>query len=99
MKSVDFKFNGDDTLIIHVILNLLKNAFYFIDKVGKGEIYIWAEINKNKSLLHFKDTAQGIEPEVLPKIFNQFFTYETNRGTGIGLSFCKIVMQSHHGKY
>ena len=78
-------------------MNLLKNAFYFIDKAGKGEIYIWAEINKNKSLLHFKDTAQGIEPEVLPKIFNQFFTYETNRGTGIGLSFCKIVMQSHHG--
>jgi PAS domain S-box-containing protein len=94
----DFSFYGSETLIKHVVFNLLRNALYFIEKVGKGEIFIWTYQEENFNKLHFKDTGQGIAKENLPNIFDRFFTEGTHRGTGVGLSFCKIVMESMGGK-
>jgi signal transduction histidine kinase len=34
----------------------------------------------------------------LPHIFDSFFTTESSTGTGVGLAFSKMVMQSHQGK-
>jgi len=96
--GTNFLFFGDEGLFLHIIFNLLKNALYFIDKVGKGEIYIWLESYEAINELHFKDTAQGIREEDLPHIFEQFFTKGTHHGTGIGLAFCKAVMESWGGK-
>lgn len=94
----DFRFNGKETLIIHILFNLLKNSLYFIQKAGKGDIQIWAELGENgENYLHFKDTGQGIPQKNLPHIFDQFFTEDTNHGTGIGLAFSKMVMEAHHG--
>ncbi len=94
----DFNFYGSEMLIKHIIFNLLRNALYFIQKAGKGEIYIWTSTENDYNILHCKDTGPGIAKEVLPKIFDRFFTDGTHRGTGVGLSFCKIVMESLEGK-
>jgi PAS domain S-box-containing protein len=94
----DFHFYGSEMLIKHIIFNLLRNALYFIEKVGKGEIFIETSQEGNFNKLHFKDTGQGIPPEILPKIFDRFFTEGTHQGTGVGLSFCKMVMVSLGGK-
>lgn len=40
----DFNFYGSEMLIKHLIFNLLRNALYFIEKVGKGEIFIWTSL-------------------------------------------------------
>jgi len=93
----DFYFQGKEILIVHIIFNLLKNAFYFIQKAGKGEIQIWNELGDDQNSLHFKDTGQGIADDSLPHIFDQFFTKETHHGTGIGLAFSKMVMEAHAG--
>ena len=45
-KDNDFKFMGNSTLVMHVIMNLLKNAIFYILKAGKGEIVIWLEQHK-----------------------------------------------------
>ena len=46
-----------------------------------------------------KDTATGIPKDFLPKIFDQFETKKsTSGGTGLGLAFCKMVMESYGGK-
>jgi|GEM_PF-1131886 len=96
----DFNFKGKKLLIVHVLFNLIKNALYHIAKAGKGEVSIWLEHNDNDSekinTLHFKDTGTGIPNEVLTKIFDHFFT-RTHGGTGIGLSFCKMVMNGLGG--
>ncbi len=94
----DFKFKGNSTLVIHVIMNLLKNAIFYILKAGKGEITIWLEQHNEFNEIHFKDTGAGISPHVLPRIFDSFFTTESSTGTGVGLAFSKMVMQSHQGK-
>jgi signal transduction histidine kinase len=95
-KSYDFTLRGNKMLITHVLFNLLKNALYYIHAVNKGEIFIWAENRSNMNVLHFKDTAKGIAANHLPHIFERFFTL-TPHGTGIGLAFCKMVMEGIGG--
>jgi signal transduction histidine kinase len=92
----DFNFMGDDILFTHVLFNLLKNALYYIRAASKGEISIWCEQNEKFNILHFKDTGLGMDKEVLEHIFERFFT-RTRHGSGVGLAFCKLVMQSFGG--
>lgn len=97
-NECDFLFNGSEILIVHVLFNLLKNAFYQIKAARKGSIEIWAVQKRKYNTLHFKDTAKGISPKILHHIFDQFFTLSTNYGTGVGLAFCRIVMENLEGK-
>ena len=89
-----------------------KNAFRAIKEADKGKGKITIELGNDDpyfNQLIFKDTAQGIPKEFLPKIFDQFETKTlSDIGTGLGLSFCKMVMQAYggditcdskHGKY
>lgn len=92
----DFQFRGDKALLVHVIFNLIRNALYYIQVAKKGEIEIWVESSNKESYVHFKDTSAGIPAQTLPHIFDSFYT-TTKHGTGIGLAFCKSVMQSMNG--
>jgi len=94
--NYDFNFNGNEMLILHVLFNLLKNSLYYIKAAGKGEVLIWSEEGAKFNYLHFKDTGQGVLARDLPRIFERFFT-RTPHGTGIGLAFCKMVMESFGG--
>lgn len=95
-KVEDFTFHGDALLVVHILFNLIKNALYFMKRAGKGSIQIWTEKGIRNNVLHFKDTGTGISPDILPHVFDQFFSTESN-GAGIGLAFCKLVMQSMDG--
>lgn len=92
----DFLFKSDETLIIHVLFNLLKNGLYYVAEKGEGEIYIRFEQDERVNKLIFKDTGQGIKKRNLPNIFNEFYS-KTPHGAGIGLAFCKMVMQNSGG--
>lgn len=99
VPGADFQFKGSDILLIHVLFNLLKNALYYVAAAGKGEIFIWTEPNSSgPNRLFFMDTGSGIPDSVLPRIFDRFFTSSSaGRGSGIGLSFCKMVMEAFGG--
>ena len=92
----DFLCKGDYVLLIHVLFNLLKNALYYIHAVNKGRIQITLHVNSSCNQLIFKDSGAGIAPEVLPHVFENFFS-QTRYGTGIGLAFCKLVLTSFGG--
>ncbi len=98
-KWVTIEYSQKDTLINidkfyakYVIFNLLKNAFYQRRKYDKGDIKI---IINNKSII-IKDTIIGISNDELRKIYDNTFTGE-HEGTGLGLSFSKIAMESMGG--
>ena len=91
-----FEYLGSNLLMEHVLFNLIKNALYFIATMQKGEIKIWTEEHAKVNQLHFKDTAKGIAQEEVSKLFSHFHS-TTFMGTGIGLSFCKLVMQRFGG--
>jgi PAS domain S-box-containing protein len=109
-KDNDFKFEGNQLLFEHIIFNLMKNALYYVAAANKGDagrIYITLENGENENRIHFKDTGTGISKDVLPKIFDDFFS-DAVHGTGIGLSFCRMAMkqmggsiicESHEGEF
>lgn len=94
--SGDFQFKGSPLLMQHVLFNLIKNALYVIATAQKGEISIWAERGDKFNYLYFKDTAIGMSPQQLSQLFTHFYT-TSSMGTGIGLSFCKLVMNGFGG--
>ncbi|MCK4869479.1 MAG: PAS domain-containing sensor histidine kinase [Gammaproteobacteria bacterium] len=96
-NNINFTFKGKSLLISHILFNLIRNALHFIAKADKGEISICTKRGKQFNELHFKDTGAGISAEDLPHIFDHFFSKRKN-GTGIGLSFCNMVMQNLGGE-
>jgi signal transduction histidine kinase len=92
----DFEFLGIQSLMVYIFFNLLKNALYSIESAGRGRINIKALKQKDGFTLEFADTGLGIEAEILPFIFDGFFTTRSN-GTGAGLAFCKRTMRSFNG--
>lgn len=96
-KGNEFQLWGPKIMVVHVFFNLIKNALYFIAKAEKGGIFIWCEQGRMHNELHFKDTGQGIPSIELSRLFERFYS-TTTTGTGIGLAFCKMVMESIHGE-
>jgi len=92
----DFQFMGSALLMQHVLFNLLKNALYAIATAQQGEITIWVTQGKKYNYLHVQDSAKGMNPKQLARLFDHFYT-TTFMGTGIGLSFCKLVMNRFGG--
>lgn len=96
-KSKNFTFMGNQILIVHVIFNLLKNAFQSIEEEGEGHIEIWFTITLDKNYLYFKDTAKGIPLDILPHVFDRYYS-NSKGGTGLGLAFCQMIMKGLGGK-
>lgn len=92
----DFQFRGSRLLMQHILFNLIKNALYIIATAQRGEITIWTESKDKFNYLYFKDTAKGMSNQQLSRLFNHFYT-TTFMGTGLGLSFCKLVMHGFGG--
>lgn len=63
-----------------------------------GDITIYASSDEDGNYLHVRDTGCGIPTHHMPRIFEDFYSSKTSRtGTGLGLSFCKKVMESFGG--
>jgi two-component system CAI-1 autoinducer sensor kinase/phosphatase CqsS len=92
----DFRFFGDQDLFIYVLFNLIKNSLCYKNKPNfKIEITITAEQDRN--VIKVKDYGPGIAKEKITEIFESFITAGKEDGTGLGLAFCKRVMNSFKG--
>ena len=90
---------GDPHQLMQVFLNLLLNAEQAIREArDKGTLRIrLGKTDKNVSVI-FQDDGPGIAPDILPNIFDPFYTTKRpGRGTGLGLSICKAVLKEHNG--
>jgi two-component system NtrC family sensor kinase len=89
-----------------VLLNLYNNAFYAVnEKNSEGipdyEPTVFVSITKadNKIRISVKDNGNGIQPKVVDKIFQPFFTTKpTGQGTGLGLSLSYDTIKSMGGE-
>jgi hypothetical protein len=81
-----------------VVLNLVQNALYAVQK--KGYITIRTQLyDQDKIMLFVEDTGCGIEPRNMNKLFDPFFTTKpVGKGIGIGLSTCYNIIKQHHGE-
>jgi signal transduction histidine kinase len=99
----------DNALIERVLTNLFTNAIRHTTPNGKIIIRKRVEASK-ENFIHLEviDNGQGIPSKDLPFIFDKYFqvnrtkpqTYEDNtyRPSGLGLTFCKMVIEAHGGE-
>ena len=87
---------ADRARINQVISNLLNNAIKFPDK-GFIDIIMEKKYIDNKVFINIKDTGQGIDQIILPKLFSKFTT-KSKGGTGLGLFISKKIIEAHGGQ-
>lgn len=100
IQGDDFTFMGSTMLMTHVIFNLLKNAIRHCARYGRGDITLILTPGSDYSILVFRDTGPGIEPEVLPYIFQRFYSSgsaaDNEQRMGVGLAFCRSALERMH---
>jgi PAS domain S-box-containing protein len=85
--------------MMQVISNLVANAIYAMPDGGVLSISVLDTITPAEGVvLDIADNGAGIAPEVLPKVFDAFFTTRTTVGTGIGLFIAKNFVEGHGGQ-
>ncbi|MEJ2748851.1 MAG: ATP-binding protein [Anaerolineae bacterium] len=95
---------GDREHMIRVLSNLVDNAVKFTP--DGGHINLWASLivddGMNSVLVGVSDTGLGIPPEAQERLFVKFQQNANARGrrqgTGLGLTYCKLVVEAHNGR-
>jgi two-component system, CAI-1 autoinducer sensor kinase/phosphatase CqsS len=95
----DFRVNAPRLFVVHVLFNLMKNGLYYVQRGGKGSLSISTAVGSAANIVVVTDTGPGIPASLKHQIFDRFFsTIRYGQGAGIGLSFCKMVMESIGGE-
>jgi two-component system, NtrC family, sensor kinase len=89
-----------------VLLNLFNNAFYAVSVKTKQQtehfrptVSVYTRKVENKIEIRIKDNGYGIQPKILDKIFQPFFTTKpAGQGTGLGLSMSYDIVKAHGGE-
>ncbi len=94
--------NGNQ--IQQVLLNLLINGRQAMPRGGQLLIRLRYDSAQQMVELTVRDTGTGISPEVLPRIFDAFYSTKSGPdssgkgGTGLGLAACRNIVESHRGR-
>ncbi len=97
LKDTGLQLEADINLVEQVLINLVINAIDAVKEKPNPVISLVGTVNsQQKVIIKVSDNGNGMDKEVLDKIFVPFFTTKKN-GSGIGLSLCKQIMQLHKG--
>lgn len=105
--NMEIKFDRDNLImrideryIKQSLINIVQNAIDSIleksEKNYKKEIQIKLKTVDNFALITIKDNGIGIKEELLPKIFEPYFTTKRH-GTGLGLTNVARIIEAHNG--
>ena len=102
---------ADPTQIHQIAMNLITNAFHAVEPTGaKISVQLKAIEIEGDDVAHsllqpgqyvmlsVSDTGSGIDPKILDKIFDPYFTTKgQGKGTGLGLAVVQGIVKEHHG--
>jgi signal transduction histidine kinase len=93
--------SGDRESLLRVLTNLIGNAIKYTPEGGK--ITLAAAVAPNgQATIQVSDTGVGMPADKLPFIFEPFYRVkgkeERQRGSGLGLTYCKRIMALHGGE-
>ncbi|MDH4224974.1 MAG: ATP-binding protein [Deltaproteobacteria bacterium] len=85
----------NDVQMFEVFYNLVTNAIHAMDQGGA----IAVRLSRDGDRVHARveDTGPGIPPDVLPHVFNPFFSTR-EKGLGLGLTLVKEIVENNGGK-
>ena len=79
-----------------VLLNVCLNALQAMPGGGDLALSLTAPPDADMACIEVRDTGEGIAPDVLPHIFDAYFTTKS-QGTGLGLATAHKIMEAHGG--
>ena len=96
IRPSELRLYADRGMIEQVLINLLKNAVEACGDSIRPEVRVEAFRQDGIPVITVSDNGSGIVPEALDKVFVPFFTTKP-KGSGIGLSVCRQIMNRHGG--
>lgn len=98
----DFCFVGSRPLFAQVLANLIKNGLHSLASGGTaprpGDLRIDVGLHHGKGRIAVSDQGMGIPHEKQARIFEPFYSTQVGAGSGLGLTFCKNVVESVNGQ-
>jgi signal transduction histidine kinase len=96
------RFVADEAKLLRTLVNLLGNALKFTLPGGTVKVAARPDHDGRSLLFSVHDTGEGIPSEAFGRIFEKFGQVESRHGgrtmsTGLGLTFCKLVVEAHGG--
>jgi len=89
---------GYEKAIETVIVNLLLNAADATPPDGTVTLSIRCSADGKAVEIEVRDTGEGLAPELRERVFDPFFTTKgPGRGTGLGLTVCRSIVDRHGG--
>lgn len=95
------RLHGDPLLLQQAFLNIVMNAEQAVAAAGGGciEVSTSRVPARHAAVVQVRDTGPGIPPDVLPRIFEPFYTTkDVGKGTGLGLAITYGIVQEHGGQ-
>lgn len=86
--------HADRKLVQQVLWNIMLNGIQSME--GSGMLIVSTALKNGEVRVTVSDTGKGIPGEQLAKIFEPFYTTK-HRGTGLGMTICKRVIEQHGG--
>jgi signal transduction histidine kinase len=95
----DLAFRGiviaDADRMVRALLNIAANA---VDAMPSGgTLTVRSRVRGEHVELDVQDTGHGIAPELLPRVFEPFFTHGKPRGIGLGMAITRKIVEDHGG--
>ncbi len=85
----------DADRMVRALLNIAANA---VDAMPAGGTFtVRSRVRGEHVELELQDTGHGIAPELLPRIFEPFFTHGKARGVGLGMAITRKIVEDHGG--
>jgi signal transduction histidine kinase len=92
--------NIDPQRIREVLANLLSNALRYTPPEGVIKVNLvetGSGVERNVTI-SIEFNGRGIEPTILPHVFERFYKSSDSGGMGLGLSIAKYLVEAHGGK-
>ena len=103
--NLDFPAGGlsvraDPIALQQVLFHLFDNALQAFDQRSGDRILSISGFNSNGwAVVQVKDSGSGIKPDVLPRVFEPFYTTKSKeQNPGLGLTVCLAIVQEHEGR-
>jgi PAS domain S-box-containing protein len=93
----DLRLNISKNDLVQVLLNLIKNSVdsFITQQTVKPVIHINVAKENDFIIITLADNAGGIDKEIMKHIFSPYRTSKGDKGTGLGLYMCKIIIEEH----